>query len=73
MPEKRPRGRPRAELPGLLVDYALAAWLKHGSWSLVFEQLATGGFRSLPRMTLQRHVLRRKAELDVQASDPCHY
>jgi hypothetical protein len=57
----------------MLVDYATAHFLKSGKWCDVFAQLKAAGFAPVARMTLVRHVQRRKAELDVQNSDPCHY
>lgn len=57
----------------MLIDFALAHWLKTGRWSTVQEQLKTAGFKPVARMTLQRRVLQRKADLDAQNSDPCHY
>lgn len=57
-------GRPPAEVPSML---------KTGRWATVHEQLKTAGFKPIARMTLQRRVLQRKADLDAQNSDPCHY
>lgn len=67
------QGRPPAEVPSTLIDFALAHFLKTGRWSTVQEELARAGFRSVARMTLQRRVLQRRAELDAQNSDPSHY
>jgi hypothetical protein len=67
------RGRPPAEVAPMLIDFALAHWLKTGEWSTVQGELARAGFKPVARMTLQRRVLQRKADLDAQNSDPCHY
>ena len=66
-------GRPPAEVPSMLIDFALAHWLKTGRWSTVQQELKTAGFKPIARMTLQRRVLQRKNDLDAQNSDPCHY
>lgn len=69
----RGRGRPRAFVPQLILDYATAWFLKTGSVGQVLEQLQREGLGKFPRNTLKRALLRRKAELDVQNSDPSHY
>ena len=57
----------------MLIDFALAHWLKTGRWSTVHDELKAAGFKPIARMTLQRRVLQRRADLDAQNSDPSHY
>lgn len=66
-------GRPPAEIPKLILDYAVAQWLKLESFSAVVQLLEREKLGTFPINTLKRHILRRKHELDVQFSDPSHY
>jgi len=70
----RPPGRPRRETPRLILIYAIQQWLKPGATlSGVLDLLEREGLGSFPRNTLKAHLLREKAELDKQNSDPSHY
>jgi len=66
-------GRPPADIPKLILDYAVAHWLKTRSFSAVVNLLEEEKLGTFPINTLKRHILRRKHELDVQFSDPSHY
>lgn len=71
---KNLRGRPRSEVPDLLLNMATAQFLKMGpQWERIAEQLQRDGFVRVPKNTLIRRVLERRLELDKQNSDPCHY
>ena len=66
-------GRPRADIPRLVLELAVAHWLKTNSFSSVVKLLEEERLGTFPINTLKRHILRRKHELDVQWSDPSHY
>lgn len=70
---KLPIGRPRLEVPDLLVTVALGHRLKGQGWADVLAQLTRDGFVRVPRKTLIRRVDEKQRELDKQNSDPCHY
>jgi hypothetical protein len=72
VPEKRSRGRPLTSIPILILDYGVALYTAHSNWATVLGRLEREGI-SYPRNTMIRRILRRKAELDVQNSDPSHY
>lgn len=66
-------GRPLADIPKLILDYAVAHWLKTRSFSAVVQLLEREKLGSFPINTLKRHILRRQHEIEVQFSDPSHY
>lgn len=66
-------GRPRVEVPELLVTVAVGHRLKGVGWAELLEQLQRDGFVAVARKTLIRRVDEKLRELDKQNSDPCHY
>lgn len=70
---KMPIGRPRLEVPELLITVAAGHRIKGAGWADVLEQLERDGFVNVPRKTLIRRVDEKLRELDKQNSDPCHY